>query len=195
VIPIEVELPPKARAQYREMERKMFAEISGHEIEALHRGGEVDQVPAARERRRVHRRGRRAGRAQVGRGARREAAGARVDRRGSGRHAGARGVPLQERPRAHPEVVPRAVDISTPVGRRHSARAAPIGAAHPASMGHGIDGLQDVTNICAFFGHWWNLEEYLQLIERIGPVRQKQSGTTGRCSSTQSSRRTPSTKT
>jgi hypothetical protein len=51
-----------------------------------------------------------------------------------------------------------------------------IGIAHPASMGHGIDGLQDVTNICAFFGHWWNLEEYLQFIERIGPVRQKQSG-------------------
>lgn len=28
----------------------------------------------------------------------------------------------------------------------------------------------------AFFGVDWNLEEYLQVIERIGPMRQKQAG-------------------
>jgi SNF2 family DNA or RNA helicase len=27
-----------------------------------------------------------------------------------------------------------------------------------------------------FFGHWWSLEEYQQIIERIGPVRQAQAG-------------------
>ena len=27
-----------------------------------------------------------------------------------------------------------------------------------------------------FFGHWWNLEERLQTIERIGPTRQMQAG-------------------
>ncbi len=52
----------------------------------------------------------------------------------------------------------------------------PVGFAHPASMGHGVDGLQDVTNIVAFFGHWWDLELRQQMIERIGPVRQIQSG-------------------
>ena len=52
----------------------------------------------------------------------------------------------------------------------------PVGFAHPASMGHGVDGLQDVTNIIAFFGHWWDLELRQQIIERIGPVRQLQSG-------------------
>lgn len=26
------------------------------------------------------------------------------------------------------------------------------------------------------FGHWWNLEERLQIIERIGPTRQLQAG-------------------
>lgn len=47
---------------------------------------------------------------------------------------------------------------------------------HPASMGHGVDGLQYHSNQLAFFGHWWNLEERLQIIERIGPTRQAQAG-------------------
>ncbi|MCS5452532.1 SNF2-related protein [Enterobacter huaxiensis] len=46
---------------------------------------------------------------------------------------------------------------------------------HPASGGHGIS-MQDGGNILAFFSHWYNLEEYQQIIERIGPVRQMQSG-------------------
>lgn len=51
----------------------------------------------------------------------------------------------------------------------------PILLAHPASAGHGLN-LQDGGNILVFFGHWWNLEERQQIIERIGPVRQKQAG-------------------
>lgn len=51
----------------------------------------------------------------------------------------------------------------------------PILLAHPASAGHGLN-LQDGGNIIAFFGHWWNLEERDQIIERIGPVRQAQAG-------------------
>ena len=47
--------------------------------------------------------------------------------------------------------------------------------AHPQSSGHGIS-LQDGGNILVFFGHNWNLEDRLQIIERIGPMRQKQSG-------------------
>lgn len=27
-----------------------------------------------------------------------------------------------------------------------------------------------------FFSHWWSLEEYSQIIERIGPTRQLQAG-------------------
>ncbi|MNL15910.1 hypothetical protein D3C87_1369250 [compost metagenome] len=48
--------------------------------------------------------------------------------------------------------------------------------AHPASVGHGVDGLQNHTNIMAFFGYSWSLENYLQFIERIGPTRQFQAG-------------------
>lgn len=51
----------------------------------------------------------------------------------------------------------------------------PILLVHPASAGHGLN-LQHGGNILAIFGHWWNLEEYQQVVERIGVVRQKQSG-------------------
>ena len=47
--------------------------------------------------------------------------------------------------------------------------------AHPASAGHGIS-LQYGGNIITFFGVNWNLEEHMQIIERIGPMRQKQAG-------------------
>lgn len=46
---------------------------------------------------------------------------------------------------------------------------------HPASAGHGLN-LQDGGNILADFGADWNLEYDAQVIERIGPARQKQSG-------------------
>lgn len=47
---------------------------------------------------------------------------------------------------------------------------------HPASMGHGVDGLQEHSNIMVYFDHWWNLEERVQVLERIGPTRQMQAG-------------------
>ncbi len=47
---------------------------------------------------------------------------------------------------------------------------------HPKSAGHGIDGFQNVTNVIAFFGCNWDMELRQQMIERIGPTRQMQSG-------------------
>ena len=47
--------------------------------------------------------------------------------------------------------------------------------AHPESAGHGLN-LQDGSNIVVFFSLTWSLELYQQLIERVGPVRQLQSG-------------------
>ncbi len=46
---------------------------------------------------------------------------------------------------------------------------------HPASMGHGLN-LQDGGCIVVFFSQTWNLEHLQQFIERVGPVRQIQSG-------------------
>ena len=47
--------------------------------------------------------------------------------------------------------------------------------AHPASAGHGLN-LAEGGNILAFFSLDWSLENYMQIIERIGPMRQKQAG-------------------
>jgi len=51
----------------------------------------------------------------------------------------------------------------------------PMMLCHPASAGHGLN-LQDGGHHLAFYGLWWSLEEHQQIIERIGPVRQAQSG-------------------
>jgi len=72
---------------------------------------------------------------------------------------------------------PGAAELATADGMRafRSGNAA-IGLAHPKSMGHGIDGLQYVTNILVRFGHTWPPGERLQMLERIGPMRQYQVG-------------------
>lgn len=46
---------------------------------------------------------------------------------------------------------------------------------HPGSAAHGLN-LQDGGHRIVFFSHWWDLEQYQQVFERIGPVRQMQSG-------------------
>jgi SNF2 family DNA or RNA helicase len=51
----------------------------------------------------------------------------------------------------------------------------PILFAHPASAGHGLN-LQYSCNVLVFFSIGWNLEHHEQIIERIGPLRQKQAG-------------------
>lgn len=48
-------------------------------------------------------------------------------------------------------------------------------AVQPASAGHGLN-LQHGGRIMVFLEHNWNLELRLQVIERIGPTRQHQSG-------------------
>lgn len=77
------------------------------------------------------------------------------------------------------EAFPKGVELNTSEGMKaFRAGDAPMGFAHPKSMGHGIDGLQNVTNILVRFGHDWNLGDRMQMIERIGPMRQIQSGFT-----------------
>ncbi len=72
---------------------------------------------------------------------------------------------------------PGAVELRTVAGMKaFRAGDAQIGLAHPKSLGHGIDGLQNVCNILVRYGHDWNLGERMQMLERIGPVRQMQAG-------------------
>lgn len=48
---------------------------------------------------------------------------------------------------------------------------------HPKAAGHGIDGWQNHCHTLVFFSVSWNLEDRLQVIERVGPVRQMQGNT------------------
>ncbi len=48
---------------------------------------------------------------------------------------------------------------------------------HPKAAGHGIDQWQNHCWNIAFFSVSWNLEERLQVVERVGPVRQMQANT------------------
>lgn len=59
--------------------------------------------------------------------------------------------------------------------KRWNEKKIPIMLIHPASAGHGLS-LQHGGNIIVFFSIDWDLELYEQVIERIGPMRQKQSG-------------------
>jgi len=69
----------------------------------------------------------------------------------------------------------RVLDADPSTIHQWNAGSIPLLLAHPASAGHGLN-LADGGNILAFFGVDWSLELYLQVIERIGPMRQKQAG-------------------
>jgi hypothetical protein len=70
-----------------------------------------------------------------------------------------------------------ALDLST-VGGLAAAQAGKgkLWLGHPASMGHGVDGLQYHCNTVVFFAQDWNLEYHDQALERVGPMRQLQAG-------------------
>ena len=69
----------------------------------------------------------------------------------------------------------RTLDSDGDMVRDWNAGRVPLLFAHAASCGHGLS-LQDGGNILAFFSLDWSLENHQQIIERIGPMRQKQSG-------------------
>lgn len=170
---IHVDLPPKARALYSDMERKMFAEIEGHEVEAFNAAAKTNKCLQLAN-----------GAAYVGEGsaewvevhnAKIEALESIIDEAG--------GMPVlvaynfkSDRARLLKHFK-GSVDLATREGlAAFKAGKALVGIGHPASIGHGIDGLQYVTNKIAFFGSDWNLETHDQIIGRIGPVRQMQAG-------------------
>lgn len=169
---IVVDLPPKARGIYREMERQMFAEIEGHQVEAFNAASRTIKC------------------LQLANGA------AYVDEAGNWKEVHdekiqalediveeAAGAPvlvayhfksdLARLARAFPDG--RALDADPRTIRDWNEGRIPVLFAHPASAGHGLN-LQDGGNILVYFGHWWALEERMQILERIGPTRQMQAG-------------------
>lgn len=170
---VEVELPAKARKHYRDMEREMFTHLEGHDIEAFAAAAKTIKCLQMAN-----------GAAYVGesntewvvthdekiealKSVVEEASGAPVLVAYHFRSDLAR---LQA---AFPEA--RQLDAAPQTIEDWNAGQIPVLLAHPASAGHGLN-LQDGGNILVYFGHWWNLEERQQILERIGPMRQKQAG-------------------
>ena len=165
-------LPPKARALYKKLEKEMFIKLeSGVEINALTAAGLTGKClqmangamytthPAWEA---VHNAKLDALESVIS-----EAAGFPILVQTSFRSDRAR---ILDRFKT-------AVDISTNRGlAAYKAGDSNIGVAHPGSMGHGIDGLQYVTNRLVRFGHVWKLSETMQYLERIGPMRQFNAG-------------------
>lgn len=169
---IRVELPAKARALYRDMEREMFLQIGEHEVEAFNAASKTmkclqlasgaiytDDQGTWQE---VH-----DAKLQALESIVEEAAGMPVMVAYHFKSDLAR--LLKAFPRG------RHLDQDPQTIRDWNAGKIPVLFAHPASAGHGLN-LQDGGNILAFFSHNWNLEEYQQIIERIGPTRQAQAG-------------------
>lgn len=170
---IKVKMPADAMARYRELEKDLYTQLNGHEVEAVSAAAKSvkclqmasgavytdDTGTAFAE---VH-------------DAKLQALESVVEE--------AAGMPVLVAYHFKSDLAriakafPQAANLATEQGMaRFKAGGAPLGLAHPASLGHGVDGLQKVTNIVCFFSQWWNGEEHDQFVERVGPVRQAQAG-------------------
>jgi SNF2 family DNA or RNA helicase len=173
---IVVDLPHKARQQYRDMEKKMFLELEGRlgptEVEALNAASKTQKclqlangaiyTDEARNWAEVH-----DAKIQALDDVIEEAGGASVLVAYHFKHD------LHRLCAAFPRG--RVLDSDPQTIRDWNAGRIPVLFAHPASAGHGLN-LQDGGNILVFFSVNWNLEEHQQIIERIGPTRQAQAG-------------------
>jgi SNF2 family DNA or RNA helicase len=170
---IYVDLPIKARKHYREMEKEMFTSIEAHDVEAFGAAARTIKCLQIAN-----------GAAYVGESntewkelhdAKLEALESIVEE--------AAGAPvlvayhfksdLARLQRAFPKG--RALDADPGTIKAWNAGRIPVLFAHPASAGHGLN-LQDGGNILVYFSHWWDLEQRMQILERIGPTRQMQAG-------------------
>lgn len=170
---VNVKLPARAMTQYRQMEREFLLELGEHQVEAFSAASKSSKclqiasgsVWVDKEERvwaPIH-------------DAKLEALESIINEAGGMPVLCAyQWVPDRERLL---KAFPKAVDLATPDGlRAFKAGQSPLGIGHPQSLGHGVDGLQHVTNIVAFYSHWWALEYHDQMVERVGPVRQLQAG-------------------
>lgn len=170
---IEVDLPPGAARHYRELQKEMFTTLAGgHQVEAFNAAALTMKCLQAAN-----------GALYVDdKGSWKELHDAKIEALKSVVEEAA-GAPvlvayhfksdLARLQHAFPQG--RALDADPATIAAWNLGRIPLLFAHPASAGHGLN-LQDGGNIIVFFGLWWNLEEHEQVIERIGPTRQAQSG-------------------
>jgi hypothetical protein len=179
VVPVYIDLPPEARKRYREMEREMFTHIAGHDIEAFASSGKVIKC------------------LQLANGAVYTGSDEQIERDVSHwvpahdekldalesiiEESG--GEPILVAYHFKPDLArlkkrfPQGRHISTKKDEdAFKAGEIDLAFVHPQSIGHGVDGFQNVCRIIAFFSVNWDLDPNDQLIERIGPMRQMQAG-------------------
>jgi SNF2 family DNA or RNA helicase len=169
---LHVDLPPAARKQYREMEKELFTEIAGTEVTVFNAAAMTNKC------------------LQIASGA------AYIDDQGNWAEV------HDEKLHALDSIIEEAAgmpvlvayqfksDLARILKRFPQARTltqdpkmiddwnagkVPLLVVHPASAGHGLS-LQHGSNILVFYSTSWNLENDQQVIERIGPTRQAQSG-------------------
>jgi SNF2 family DNA or RNA helicase len=177
VRPIYVTLPPEARQQYREMEKQMFTEIQTKPIEAFNAGARTQKLLQMA-----------AGACYLGSaldpGPRQwvESHPAKLDALDEIVEEAA-GEPLlvayhfksdlERLKKRFPKG--RHLDQKSQTIKDWNDGKIPLLFTHPASAGHGLN-LQHGGSRLVYFNSSWNFEEHSQILERIGPVRQAQSG-------------------
>ncbi len=178
---VYVDLSPRARKLYREMEKEMFLEIEGRTSEAFNAAARTqkclqlangaiyldpeadgDDHPKAREWKEIHDE-----KIEALKEIRGEAGGANLLVCYEFKSDLARLL------KAFPKG--RALTNQTEEDFRQGRLEMLF--IHPKSAGHGIDGWQNHCHNIVFFGHNWSLGQYQQVIERVGPVRQMQANT------------------
>jgi SNF2 family DNA or RNA helicase len=171
---IEVELPGRAMDAYLKMQKQMFVELEhdfgGHEIEAVNAAARTNKCLQMAAGSVYHDK----------EGNYAELHKAKLEALDSIREE-ANGMPLLisyifrsdlERMKAHFKELRHIDDVSEDDWNKGRV---PMMAAHPASAGHGLN-LQEGSNILVDFTSGWDLEYDDQIVERIGPMRQFQSG-------------------
>jgi len=176
VRPVYVDLPSKVRMKYREMEKEMFTTIERSEVEAFNAAARTmkclqlasgavwlnPEEDNPREWREVHDQKLQALESIV------------EEANGESILVSYQWVPSRERIlKAFPKA--RVLDDNPKTEDDWNAGKIPMLIAHPASCGHGLN-LQDGGRILVRMDQWWAMEEHDQILERVGPVRQAQSG-------------------
>jgi len=179
VVPVFVDLPPAVKTLYRQMEREMFIHLKDYDIEAFASSGKVIKCM------------------QLANGA--VYTGSDQEIEGGVSHwveahdekllaleeiiEEMQGEPLLVAYHFKPDLVrlkarfPKGRHINTKRDEDDfKAGLIQVAFVHAQSIGHGVDGFQNVCHSIAFFASDFNLETHDQLIERIGPMRQMQAG-------------------
>lgn len=169
---IEVDLPRAAAAKYREFERELFTQIDGKDIEAFAAASKSMKCLQLAN-----------GAAYLEDGVQWvEVHDAKLEALESLAEESAEPILVayhfkSDLARLMARFPETGLDLATDAGMAAAkAGKGRLWFGHPAGMGHGVDGLQEHCATVAFFGHWWDLEQHDQIVERVGPMRQYQAG-------------------